>query len=238
MGRLADIAKGTRAIRRVELPLVNNRCTLLPDLEELADQRAADRAAWEESRQGSEPTTTVTVGLRVLLGAEAAEVLSHAAAFARSKGVTEPRDGDPLYELGKMVHTLLLAAVDPDSDPRAVTPFFASAEEILTSEHLGRDGIIYLFEQQEIWQEHCSPQLARFAPDELMGLIAKLSEDRDGSFFAKLRPAMRLILSRTSASLWLSSLMDKSLSGLISEADTSSAATEPSKPTGSDAEAP
>lgn len=233
MGRLADIARGTRAIRRIELPLVNHRCSLLPDLPELAEQRAADRAAWEAGGGGSDPATTVTVGLRVLTGAEAAEVLSRAAAFARSKGVTEPKDGEPLYELGRMVHTILLGVVDADSPPTDVTPFFASAEEILTSEHLGRDGIIYLAEQHEQWQEHCSPQMARIAPDEMLGLVVQLAGDRDGDFFVKLRPATRLILSRTLAGLWLSSLTDKSPSGSTSGSATSSDATGPSPPSAS-----
>src|SRR5688572_14057525 len=175
--KLRDIAKGTRAIRRVKLPLVNIRCDLLPDLPELAEQRAADKAAIEAAQPGQAspvaPDATVEVGLRVLTGEETAEVLQKAAEFARERGSTDPKPGDPLYDFGEMVHRVVIAAVDPESDPTKPEKFFASVEELLSSPHVGRDGIVLLAEQHETWQDLCSPQALKLSPDELIGFVVK-----------------------------------------------------------------
>jgi len=210
--RLSDLQAGTRAIHRVVLPLVNTRAVGLPDLPELAEQRAADAA----SNGGDSAPATVEVGLRILTGGETAGILERARAFARGKGVDDPKEGDPLYELGRMVHTILLAAVDPESPPGAATPFFASTSEILDSPHIGRDGIVYLAECQESWQDVCSPQVGKVSPDELLEYVGRLAADSTSTFFVSLRPGTRWSLARTTALLLLDSLTLRSASGSTS----------------------
>lgn len=232
--KLKDIAKGTRAIRRVMLPLVNVRCPLLPDLPELAEQRAADQAAFEAAQAGSAPSAapaaSVEVGLRVLTGEEAAEVYEKAAEFARARGSSDPKPGDPLYDFGEAIHRVALATVDPDSDPAHPSPFFASVDEMLSSPHVGRDGIIYLAEAQETWQDLCSPQLTKFSAGELFDQIGKAAAAGDESlrFFELLRPGARWILLRTLASLLLSSRQLKSQLGTHTSSTSESAPSESS----------
>lgn len=226
--KFRDIARGTRAVRVVALPLVNVRCDLLPDLPELEEQREKDRAAWEATgKVGAAPDASVSVGLRVLTGDEFGDVLSAARAFAIAKGVADPKEGDPLYELGKMVHTILAAAVDPDAPAESAAPFFASADEILSSPHIGRDGIVYLAEQHELWQDQCSPQAGKVGPADLLSMVAQAAGDTTGDFFGRLRPGMRWTLLRTLAALWISSLTDKSPSSSTSEAAPETSPNEP-----------
>lgn len=229
--KLSDIAKGTRAIRRVSLPLCNVRCPELPDLPELAAQRAADKAAHEASRAGQAPsaapdTISVEVGLRVLTGEETAEVLQKAAEFARARGSTDPKQGDPLYDFGVMVHTVAIAAVDPDSDPARPTPFVASAEELLASPHVGREGIVFLAEAQEAWQDLCSPQLGKFTADDIFAYAERMSADPTPRFFEQLRPGARWIFARSMASLLRISPLFKSLSGLSTTESGSDSSTQ------------
>ncbi len=219
MAKLKDIAAGTRAVRRVPLPRVNLRCPLLPDLPELAAQREADHAAHKDSPG---PDAQIDVGLRVLLGNEYSAVLEGARDYATARGSKDPKPGDPLYDYGEMIHRVLVAAVDPDSDPRKPEPFFASVDEMLASEHLGRDGIIMLAEQQQNWQDLCSPQALKLTPDELIDWVGKAAAADESSllFFERLRPGMQWILLRTMATLLASSPMGKSLFGSTTEPST------------------
>ena len=214
--KLKDIQQGTRAIRIVSLPLVNVRCELLPDLPELAEQRAKD--ATDRGADVSAKQPEVKVGLRVLLGDEYATILERAVAFATARGSKDPRPGDALYDYGEIIHRVALAAVDPDSDPKAPEPFFASVEEILTSPHLGRDGIMLLAEQQETWQDLCSPQALSLNPGEMLDLIGKAAAASTPDFFERLRPGMRWILLRTMAALLSNSQTDSLLPGSTTEA--------------------
>src|SRR5262245_55279121 len=106
MATFSQIAKGTRARKAIAFPVANMRCELLADLPELAERRGKDRAAWEAARAGQAapvaPDGDVLVDLRVLTGVEEATVLQKAREFAISRGLEHPKDGDPLYELGKM----------------------------------------------------------------------------------------------------------------------------------------
>jgi len=221
--KLRDVAKGTRAVRRVTLPLVNVPCDLLPDLPELAEQRARDREAWKAERSDQQPPdASVEVGLRVLNGDETVDVLERAREFAQARGSKDPKSGDPLYDFGEMVHRVVIAAVDPDSDPRNPEPFFASAEELLGSPHIGRDGIILLAEQQETWQDACSPQANNVTPGQLIEMIGRIATAETSDFFEQLRPGMRWICMRTLAALYLSSQTDRLSSGSTTEPATTS----------------
>ena len=214
MAKASQLLKGKRAVLRVRFPSINLGCSLLPDVPELAEQRKADEKAWREEHPGEEAFESPELGLRVMTGAETADILEEARKLAVARGVADPKETDPLYELGRQVHTLLITCVDVDtidskSDPE---PFFDSAEQILTS--LGRDDICYLAEQQEIWQDQCSPQALHITTEQLWEMLAEVKGADGLRFFGQLRPGLRWSLVHFLANLLLTSQMLNSESSL------------------------
>lgn len=228
MSKLSDIMKGHRAIKRVSLPLVNVPSFVNPDVPELIAQREADAI-----EQTGEPAKNmeVQVGLRVLTLGELATIYQKAGDFARERGVKEPNDTDPIYALGLSIYTCAIACVDPDSDVKDPDPFFgtrgdieSAARELLDSVHIGRDGIAYLSEQHENWQDQNNPQANRVAPHVFYDLIVEMSDDdQDKALrtFLGLRPGLRLRFATFMAKLLRTSLLDKSSSG-VTTAETQS----------------
>lgn len=246
--KLKDIAAGTRAIRSVPLPLCNVPSDLVPDIPELFEQRSKDAA----SQPGEAPSEVPApfVGLRVLSGEETVLVYEKARAFAVRRGVEKPTDDDPIYRFGVAVYTCAIACVDPDSDSKNPEPFFghkerapgqpwsieSAANEILKSDHLGRDGIAYLAEAHEQWQDLLNPRALKVSPDQLYGLVAKAAAasvdiDDASRFFLGLRPGLQLSLVLFMARLLMSLPGPRSLSGSPSETSTSETS---SKPAGAD----
>ena len=235
MGRLKDVLVGTRAIKRVPLPLVNVPSSASPDQPELSAQRQADREAWQaDAPPGSDPgafdVSTVEVGLRVLTGAEHSLVLQKAVQFAKDRGGTGEFT-DPQHGLGMQVYTLAIACVDPDSDPRDPVPFFgepgaeqieSAVREILASPMLGRDGIVYLHEAQELWQDMCSPQSHRVSTERFVEIMRQAATDGDARGFLALRPGTRWDCFRSISVLHVSSLTHKLPSGVPSQESSSS----------------
>jgi hypothetical protein len=158
------------------------------------------------------------VGLRALTGIEWAEVLRQASDFATSRG-GKADDSDERYQLGKMAHALALGCVDPD-DPQDGLFFDGGVQQILDSVDLGRDGIAYLYEQLEVWQDETHPQQLTMGPHELDGAIAQLAGDEESSqrFFSNLRRGMQWRCARFMALMLLSFLGSKSGSGTESQA--------------------
>lgn len=199
---------GTRAIKRVPLPLVNVPSALLPDIPELAAQRGRDALP---------SVSAPDVGLRVLTGAEYVTIAEKALAFAKSRGSTKADGEDPVYNLGTAVYTLALACVDPDSDPRNPDPFFgeigdieSAVQQILESPHLGRDGIFFLSEAHELWQDVCNPRALKLSPQAMYALVADIAQKSDVSGFLALRPGMQWNFTLFMASLLWNLLKDKS----------------------------
>lgn len=195
MSKFADIAKGRRARRMVPFP-----GTIAP----------------------AEGAPEQVLDLIVLSGTEEAEVLERARSFARNKGVDAPKAGDPEYDLGLMVHTLLVACKDHDSPPEAPAPFFASASEIL--DNLDRERISYLYTLQQVWQDELSPNGAKGLDEEkIWQLIIEAAEEEDTHrFFERLPPATLGRLLHFTARRLLSALRSKSDSSSISEPTSSS----------------
>lgn len=220
--KLKDIMGGTRAIKRVSLPLVNVPCSLLPDIPELAEQRAKD-AQTAASAGAPEVPAAVEVGLRVLTGDEFLSVYEKARKMAEARGSTRADESDPVYNMAESVYICALACVDPDSDPHNPEPFFgqkgdveSGVKEILASIHIGRDGLIFLAEQQEHWQDVCNPQGLKMSPERMFTLVGEVAASDDAAPFLRLRPGMRWSFARFMALLVVSSQMDKSLSGSTS----------------------
>jgi hypothetical protein len=160
------------------------------------------------------------VALRFLDGDEQAEILEKGAEFAKERGVKDPKAGDQLYDFGCQIYTVLYGCVDPDNleakgqDAR----FFSSEKEILGASNLGRDGIAFLAEAQEAWQEHCSPRVDNANAD-FWRQIEELATSSDPLGFVALRPISQWRLARTMASLLWKQLLSRSSSGSPSESD-------------------
>jgi len=212
LSELTNIMKGHRAIKRVQLPLVNVPSSLIPDVPELAAQRQADAA-------GGEPAKEITVGLRVLTLSELTTIYEKAGEFARKHGVKDPNETDPVYALGLSVYTCAIACVDPDSDVKDPEPFFgkrgdieSAALELLDSIHIGRDGIAYLAEQHENWQDICNPQANKVPPHAFYDAIYSMATndiDQASKAFLAFRPGSRLLFAIFMANLLKSLLPDK-----------------------------
>lgn len=222
MGKLSDIAKGNRAIKKVALPLVNVPNFSNPDVPELVEQRERDRVAAGENGVPAIPDE-VFVGLRVLTLDELAIIYEKAGDFASKRGVKEPNETDPIYSIGESIYLCAMACVDPDSDVKNPEPFFgtrgdleSAALELLSSPHIGRDGIAYLKETQEAWQDICNPRANKVPPSVFYEAIVSLADkDPDVALrtFLGFRPAMLFRLLRTMAGLLVSLLPDKSFNG-------------------------
>lgn len=209
--KLKDIISGTRAIHRVRLPLVNVPSGDAAALPELVAQRERDQAA---SPPGVAAFSLgyVECGVRVLTGLETQEVLKHAEAYAERNGSKRASPGDPLYDFGQRLYTVALATVDPDSNPSDPDPFFgergnveSAVQAILESPHIGRDGILYLSERQEYWQDMLNPQELKATPERLYELVGEVATSRDAGPFWRLRPGMQWALARFMATQLLAS---------------------------------
>ena len=190
MAKFSQIIKGTRARKRVWLQLGDG-----PLLSVSLDAQGKGAAVRSEE--------AIAVDLRPLTSGEQADVLSRARADAVAKGVAEPKDGNPIYDLCEMEHTLCLACVDPESPEHAPQPFFdGGVAQIRSSPDLGRDRVAWLFEQCLLHQDECSPRLRTLDPAAFVASLDILGAEEDGSaadFFASLGPALRWICMRSLA---------------------------------------
>lgn len=205
-----DILRGKKARRTVPFPGVIGT--------ELPDGAAAP---------------TIVLDLVVLDGIQEAQALAGARAFAKSKGVDAPKEGEPEYDLGLMVHTLLASCLDHDSPTGAPAPFFASAEQIL--QHLDRERISYLYTLQQVWQDELSPVRKTLDEGEVLGFVLRAAEAEDpGRFFEELQPAMLARLLHSTAKQLVTLLRIRSLPGSSSgpSGETSSTPTSPSDGSG------
>lgn len=170
----------------------------------LAGKRAERAATFPDFVDGADVDRPCI--LVPLTGTEDAEVLSFAASYARDKGATEAKPGDPLYDLGFMAKAVALGVRHPDS--RA--PFFASAAAVL--DELPRETLVYLFAMVEDWQDSCSPSVRKATQDDLLvGVTAlALGGTEAERFFDRLSPGMRRTYALFMARRLFDSLAPKS----------------------------
>lgn len=218
MGTWSQLRKGTRARRRVQLPIGTGPLRLEKQGEEIRVQASGE--------------DVVQIDLRPLTSGEQRDILVRARADAKAGGVDDPRPGIPLYDLAEMEHTLLLCCVDPDSPEEAPRPLFSSIEEIRTDTLLGSDRVLYLYELFLLWQDQCSPQRRNLSLEETlaaMALIGGKEEEEARRFFESLGPGLRWIFMRSLALLQPTSPTDKSPSGSDSTPRPSDSPPSPSK---------
>lgn len=224
--KLRDIITGHRAIKRVTLPLVNRPSPLAEAVPELDAQRAEDAA-------NGATDATIEIGLRVLTALEWATVYEKAAQFARDRKVPDNQlnDSNPIYNLGCSVFVCVLACVDPETKASDPDPFFgergdleSAALELLSSPHIGRDGIQFLTAAQQLWQDRCSPTALRLPTDKMFQQVAELSSTDDevsSRAFLDMRPGMQWVCMRFMAKLLQDLPMLKSLFSPSSPSETS-----------------
>lgn len=116
------------------------------------------------------------VDVRPLTAAEEIEALAEARAYAIAKGLPEPKEGEPVYDLAVMAHIAAKACLDHDQ-PVASVPFFDSAEQALS---LDRDRLQMLYEGWSTWQDELSPRKGKLSADEYALLIFQLAEGGEG----------------------------------------------------------
>jgi|GEM_PF-4864152 len=151
------------------------------------------------------PGETIEVLVVQLTGHEEAEALTFAQRFAAERQA-KASPGEPIFDLGLMVATLLRGTLDPKSRER----FFGSESEAL---QLPREAIMYLFEHQQTWQDSLAPSVKNLGQGEILAKIVELSEAEDAAGFIRLSPGLRWICTRTMARLLVNSLTDKSSLG-------------------------
>lgn len=192
MARFADIVRGTRARKTIRLPIAG------------AKADPSEELGWDGR--------TVEIDVRPLRPDEDARVLEGALAFAKARGASDAGRGEPLYELGMALHSLLHGCVETESPTNAPRPFFDSVEQILGSEDLTRDHVAYLFQHIEAWQVECAPRLVKLTPEQFADTVARAAGG-DIDPFVQLRPGAQWNFLRTLASLHLTSLERRLPSG-------------------------
>lgn len=219
--KLSNVAKGTRAIKKVLLPVVNTPGRMLVDQPELAAQREAN---------GNPERDDFVIGLRALRPDEFETIVCRADQYA-SKHSVDPafrNERNPIYSLGYTYNLLAITCVDPDGDPDDPAPFWgprgdidAAVETIRKCDHLSRDSLLYLAELQEAWQDQVSPQAKTLTPTQLYELMGEVAASTDASPFLALRPGMQWQLVRFINGLYLSLLTANSPSDSTSSESSS-----------------
>lgn len=160
--------------------------------------------------------TKTPIDVRVLTPQEEADVLAQATAFARTRGVERPDEGDTLFDLGRWIYTAAIACVDVDSPENGPRPFFdGGVEQIINSKAITRTHLAYIFEHHELWQDECSPYEKKLNADELLQFAHRIAEG-DIHPFVALPPATRWLLVRGLAVRLVSSLGPRSPYGFPS----------------------
>lgn len=175
--------------------------------------------------------TVIECDVVPLLSDAEAEILAGARSFAKARGVENPGDGDPIYELGRWVHTVARGCVDKDSPADAPQPFFdGGVEQILDPvDGLDRDRIALLFVEQEHWQDACAPSPKGLSAGEYLAEVLAHAEAPEHATlpFARWRPVMQSSFVRTMAAQLSTLLKLKSLHGSDGADEERSSATSP-----------
>ena len=169
--------------------------------------------------------------VRAFNGVDDAAVLEQARAFAIEHGVDAPKDGDPLYEQGKWVHTILRACVDPDSPAGAPAAYFdGGAKDIL--DNFDRDRMAWLVERQARLQDSVGFGPRSLTPAECIAAAIQMAgaEEAEELPFERWRPSMQRGYLRFTARLLAVSWAPKSPSTSGSSGSSETSTTSPRSP--------
>lgn len=153
------------------------------------------------------------VDLRIISADETLDALRSARARSIAKGLAEPKQGEPIYDLSLMMTTVLAAALVVGTDE----PYFDSLEDVAS---LDPDTVQYLYQAHALFTDRCSPRLMKMSPEEFIAGIATLaSEDSESvRFFERLVPGMQWTYVHTLARQAVTSQTLRSGSGSTSAA--------------------
>lgn len=192
--KLHQIAKGTRAVKPVQLRLAN--------------APAVDGPDWENDEN------TVTVGVRVLTGTEISEAVQKAQETVAKAGVPQWLATHPLCRLHEMAHTVAIGCVD---DEKRDEPFFVRGfDEVMSSPEIGGANIAYLFEQIETWNDEVNGRSQKFTGPQIIAAMvveAERPENAQETFFSRLSPASRVSFLHSTAVMLTDVLTSRSLIG-------------------------
>jgi hypothetical protein len=185
MSKFSTIARGTRGEKAMELPALDGGDGLgIPCL------------------------------VRALNGLEEEQLLVAARERAIAAGLTEPKIGEPIYDLAVMLETIARACLDPDSPKGARELMFTDADEARAA--YGREAIAYIYELQKAWQDEVSPTIGQMDAKGYIHALATMGgEDQEQAmlFFYRLEPGIRASFTRTMACQLWTSLTASSSSG-------------------------
>lgn len=208
--KASSLLRGYLEVKRVTLPLAGVPANGL--FASFAGEHEADLAAWRAAHpEHPEPPPSVEVGLRALSPGDEAEVFALAHAYAKSKGVEHPKEGDELYEYGKALHRCLLGVVDVDSDPRHPERFFDGGIEQIEGMHeLGADGVLTLAEMHAAYQDEVSGHIKQLeSEDGFRRVVEELAGPHGAPFYWALKPGSRVSSTLSMARLLRSLLQRK-----------------------------
>lgn len=151
----------------------------------------------------------VDVDVRPLTAAEELQALKQARSMATARGVDDPKEGEPMYDLCLMASVLLVGCIDHDSTATDPRPFFDNVEQVLS---LGRDHIVFLYEHHDAWQEQTSPRKKNLTTEEYMAVVMALASREEGDLdpFVSWPRATLASCMRTMAQQLVNSLAAKS----------------------------
>jgi hypothetical protein len=210
--KASDVAvafKGTRAIKRVPLPLAHDGYAL--------------QAPTEGDPQGvavssSEAPPIPMVGLRALTSLEMLGAVEATVAETKRRG-GQPQPGDPIYDLELMHQVLTLGCIDPD-DPKHGPFFDGGTEQIRSSELLCGDGVALLYQLWAMHHDAVQQPLGELNEQVLDEIIEKGAGQEGAAFFLRLAPALQLSSWLFMANMLSNSRTLKSPSGADSKDDS------------------
>lgn len=217
MAKLRDIVRGIRAVHPVEF-------------------RRANAPAIQPGSAPPGDSAQVRLGVRVLTGAETADVYQKAQEDSAARGVVKWDSDHEICRLYLMAHTIAHACVDIDSPENAREPFFDSVQQILESDALGTDNLALLYELQVRWQDEVAGRNAAMTVNECVRLVLDDANRKPGEPgpLVLLPHAILVSCTRSLVSLAQSLLTARLFGGEGSESPTPSSknetASEPKTP--------
>lgn len=194
--KASQLARGYLATKTVSLPLA---------------------APAPKSTDGPDPDgaqavpAPVAVGLAPLSPGDEALIYERARAYAIAHGLTDPKEGEELYEYGKALHRCLLGTVDVDSPAGRPEPFFdGGLSQLEGIAELGKDGVLTLAEMQQTYQDEVTGQLDSLEGEKFEATLRELAGPHGAPLWFSLRPGLRVSCALTMARLLLASLSGKS----------------------------
>lgn len=164
----------------------------------------------------------IAFAVRPTTGTEEGVILERATEYAIARHAAKVESGNPLFDLGIMLHTLAIVCVDPDSPPDNREPFWdAGADQIANA--MDTEQIAWLYAVFERWQDECSPTVRSMSGPALVQRLVDIAgaDGDDARFFDGMRLGTLVILLRTTAKLLLTSPEGNSqLSSLLAQPAT------------------